>query len=63
MSKHYNAVISFNFKTEKDRSDWIKTCSGTGHAVLYTGDHEGVVYQKVITQKTVGDDINGKSKE
>lgn len=53
MSKNYNIVVSLNFETKKDRDEFEKLFSGAGHTVLYKGVHDGDVYQKVITQKTV----------
>lgn len=54
MSKHYNIVVSYNFKDEKTRNEYRDLVKSLGYAtVLYTGVHDGEVYQKVTTQKCI----------
>lgn len=56
MSKHYNVVISFNFSNKKDQEECIKRFNNSDWGtVLYSGVHDGVVYQKVTTQKSIGE--------
>ena len=56
MSKHYNVVISINFSDESEQEDYIRFIKGLkGAKVLYTGVHDNEVYQKVITQKSMGE--------
>ena len=55
MAKHYNIVISFNFSNKKDQEECIKRFNKDGSNVLYSGVHDIIVYQKVITQKLIGE--------
>ena len=56
MAKHYNVVISINFSDKSEQEDYIRFIKELkGAKILYTGVHDNEVYQKVITQKSVGE--------